>query len=139
MEDTLRLVIGECGTLVRFVLAFVGKTDVLVLRSWNATHRIRGKNPIRYGRIANLIQRGVRLTAETETGLHMHFLAIDGLHDGKTIYDAVADCGVQVRHFLRMVRAQMLADDGSIVGESLRVCIPLPSFQPLFRICAQRD
>ena len=105
MEDAFGFIIGECGTLVRFVLAFVGKTDVLVLRSWNATHRIRGKNPIRYGRIANLVQRGVRLAAETETGLHVHFLTIDGLHDGKTIYNAVADCGVQVRHFLRMVWA----------------------------------
>ena len=105
MEDTLRLVIGECGTLVGFVLAFVGKTDVLVLRSGNATHRIRGKNPIRYGGIANLVQRGVRLAAEAETGLHVHFLAVDGLRDGKAIYDAVADCGVQVRHFLRMVWA----------------------------------
>jgi len=105
LEDAFGFIVGECGTLVGFVLAFVGKTDVLVLRSGNATHRIRGKNPIRYGGIANLVQRGVRLAAEAETGLHVHFLAVDGLRDGKAIYDAVADCGVQVRHFLRMVWA----------------------------------
>ena len=81
----------------------------------------------------------MRLAAEAETGLHVHFLAVDGLRDGKAIYDAVADCGVQVRHFLRMVWAQMLADDGSIVGESLRVCVAFPAFEPLFGVCSECD